>query len=322
MLDFVALDFGTANSYRGSPCAVGLVRVRGGAIVDEGRLLIRPPESVDFFDPYNTRVHGIAAVDVADSPRWCEVLPALVDDIGEDVVVAHNAGFDIGVIRYACAADGIEWPTMRFLCTLVLTRRALSLPSYRLPFVAEALGFRMGDHHDPLADARAVVGIIKALAERQRVDDLESLAAAFNVGIGRMSGGLYRGSAANPSGPGKGGLGLGNGRPVRPDSHPDADPDGYLYGRVVVFTGSLSSMTRQMAWEECARVGAIPEANTTRRTNVLVIGDVNPAALRPGADLTGKAEKAFRLQAGGQDIEVMTEDDLLRCLEGKSLARV
>ena len=38
------------------------------------------------------------------------VLPAIVDYIGDDVVVAHNAGFDIGVIRYACAVDNIEWP--------------------------------------------------------------------------------------------------------------------------------------------------------------------------------------------------------------------
>lgn len=322
MLDFIALDFETANSYRGSPCAVGLVRVRDGVIVDEGRFLMRPPESVDFFEPYNIAVHGVTPTMVADAPRWCEVLPALAEDIGDDVVVAHNAGFDIGVIRYACAADGIEWPTLRFLCTLVLARRSLSLPSYRLPFVAEALGFRMGDHHDPLADARAVVGVIRALAERQLASDLESLASSLHVGIGRMSSGMYTGSVANPSGPARNGLGFGHGRLVRPDVNPDADPHGHLYGRVVVFTGALLSMTRQMAWEECARVGAIPERSTTRRTNVLVIGDVSPASLRPGSELTEKAERAFRLQAEGQDIEVMSEDDFLRCLDAKTLSPV
>ena len=55
-------------------------------------------------------------------------------------MVAHNAGFDIGVIRYACAVDNIEWPEMRFLCTLVMSRRALALPTYRLPYVADRLG--------------------------------------------------------------------------------------------------------------------------------------------------------------------------------------
>jgi hypothetical protein len=50
MLDYTALDFETANAYRGSPCAVGLVRVRDGRPVDEQRWLIHPPAKVDYFD--------------------------------------------------------------------------------------------------------------------------------------------------------------------------------------------------------------------------------------------------------------------------------
>ena len=52
----------------------------------------------------------------------------------------------------------------------------------------------------------------------------------------------------------------------------------------------------------------------TKRTNVLVIGDINPAVLAPGMVITGKAAKAFALQDKGQEIEVMTEDDFLRSL--------
>ena len=92
-----------------------------------------------------------------------------------------------------------------------------------------------------------------------------------------------------------------------------------MYGRVVVFTGTLMSMTRNVARQECARVGAIPEQDTTQRTNVLVVGDINPAVLRSGSNLTGKARRAFDLQDAGQAIEVMTEDDFLRCLDGKPL---
>lgn len=315
MLDFIALDFETANSYRGSPCALGLVRVRDGKIVEEGSILIRPPESVDYFDGYNISIHGITPAMVEHAPRWNEVLPALIEDIGDDIVVTHNAGFDIGVIRYACAAGGTEWPALRFVCTLVMSRRALTLPSYRLPFVADALGFDMGDHHDPLADAKAAAELVLRLAVREGVDTVEALAESVNVCIGQMSAGAYRGSVAGRHGLARAGSGLGCGRLVQPDLNPEADPDGYLFGRTVVFTGALMSMTRQLAWEECARIGAIPEPSTTKRTNVLVIGDINPASLRPGAALTAKAAKAFALQEKGQDIEVMTEDDFIRCLE-------
>jgi DNA polymerase III epsilon subunit-like protein len=309
MLDFVAIDFETANAYRGSPCAVGLVRVRNGTSVAEHRWLMRPPEQVDYFDGYNTWIHGITAEMVATEPRWHDVLPKIVDFIGDDVVVAHNAGFDVGVIRYACAVDNIEWPAMRFLCTMVLARRALSLPSYRLPYVLESLGGLLEDHHEPLADARAVVQVVQGLAASKGVESLEALAGSVGVCIGRMASGIYRGSVAT---------GVGSGL-VRPAVNPDADPDGYLYGRVVVFTGTLMSMTRRIAWDECARVGAIPELDTTKRTNVLVTGDINPAVLRPGSNVTGKTRRAFELQDNGQAIEVMTESDFVRCLDGKCL---
>lgn len=310
VLNYTAIDFETANSYRGSPCAVGLVRVRHGEPVDQQRWLIRPPEQVDYFDPFNTALHGIDAEVVRDAARWRTVLPALVTYIGDDVVVAHNAGFDIGVIRFACAVDNIEWPEMRFLCTMVMARRALSLPSYRLPFVAEFCGFKVREHHDPLTDALGVVGIIKALADEAGVQGLADLAGAHRMSIGSMCRGIYKGSVAT----GEGSRGF---TPI--EVNPDADPDSYLYGRVVVFTGTLMSMTRDVARQECARVGAIPEQNTTKRTNVLVIGDINPAVLRPNSNLTGKARRAFDLQNNGQPIEVMTEDDFLRCLDGKVL---
>jgi DNA polymerase-3 subunit epsilon len=311
MLDYTAIDFETANSYRGSPCSVGLVKVRDGKVVDTRHWLIRPPEAVDFFDGWNIAIHGITPERVSTAPRWREILPHILDFIGSDVVVAHNAGFDIGVIRYACAVDNIEWPTLRFLCTLVLSRRALRLPTYRLPYVAESLGFVVADHHDALADAEAVVEIVGRLSAQLSASTLDDLAGCVHVGIGHMSAGTYKGSTAISSG---GGSNL-----VQPDLNPDADPNGYLYGRVVVFTGTLMSMTRRIAWEECARVGAAAENNVTKRTNILVVGDINPAVLRPGSELTGKARKAFELQDQGQEIEVMTEDDFLRCLDGKPL---
>lgn len=309
MLDYTAIDFETANSYRGSPCAVGLVRVRDGLAVAERTWLMRPPEAVDDFNPFNTSIHGITAEMVAGEPRWCDLLPLIMDFIGDDVVIAHNAGFDIGVIRYACAADNIVWPEMRFLCTMVMCRRHLQLASYRLPFVHEALGFQLVDHHDPLADARAVVDIVAGLSKLTAAADVDSLASEVGISVGRMSSGVYTGSVVKSGG----------GSLSQADLNPDADVDGYLYGRTVVFTGALMSMTRQIAWEECARIGATSEENVTKRTNVLVIGDINPAVLRPGSNLTGSTRRAFELQDRGQEIEVMTEDDFLRCVDGREL---
>ena len=312
MLDYTTIDFETANSYRGSPCSVGMVKVRDGVPVDKRYWLIRPPEAVDSFDPFNVAIHGITPEMVASAPRWHAMLPHILEFVGSDTLVAHNAGFDIGVMRYACAADNIAWPEVRFLCTLVLGRRVFSLPSYRLPFLMEAVGATLVDHHHALSDAEAVAQVLNGIANVSGVTSLEELATAHRVVIGRMQADTYRGSVTVS-------LGGGKSRLQRPDANPDADPDGYLYDRVVVFTGALVSMPRQLAWEAVARSGGIPEANTTKRTNVLVLGDFNPANLRPGASFSGKARKVFELQDKGQDIELMTEADFLQALDGQDL---
>lgn len=147
-VDFVAIDFETANSFRGSPCAVGLARVRDGVVVETASSLMRPPSGYDHFDPWNIRIHGITPDQVKDAPVFADLWPSVLDFVGEDTVVAHNASFDLGVIREACTASGLPWPTMRYACTLLLARKTYHLLSYSLPFVVEAAGLSLEDHHD------------------------------------------------------------------------------------------------------------------------------------------------------------------------------
>jgi DNA polymerase III epsilon subunit-like protein len=306
-LDFTAIDFETANSYRGSPCSVGLVKVRDGQIVDESFTLIHPPVRFDHFDGFNTSLHGINAKMVAGAPSWQQIVDWIVRYTGSDTLVCHNAGFDIGVIRYACMADDMPWPSVDFLCTLVLARRAWRLPSYSLAFVADQCDIGFHQHHQAREDARCAALIAVAMARKQGAHTLAGLAESFGVHIGHMETGYYAPSVWR--GPEAHGHQL-----HRPGANPDADPDHPFYGRVIVFTGMLMSRTRQVAWDDVARVGGIPERGVTKHTNILVIGDINPAVLAPGMDTTGRAAKAFALHDKGQDIEVMTEDDFLRSL--------
>lgn len=316
MIDFTAFDFETANSFRGSPCSVGLVKVRDGKIVDEQHWLMRPPQGVDTFDLFNVALHGISKDTVSSAPYWRDVVADAIDYMGEDIVVAHNAAFDTGVIRFACAHEGIEWPELDFLCTLVLARRGFDLPSYSLPYVAHECGLEMSNHHEALADARAAATILKHLAHQaDDADSLPEVAKFYDVGIGHMAAGVYRGCTRTSC----------DGRSIPLVAAPanlTADPEGYLYGRTVVFTGALKSMTRQMAWDAVVRVGGIPEKATTRRTNVLVVGGLYPGSLRPGTTVSAKAQRAFDLRDKGQDIELMTEADFLQVLDGASIGDI
>src|SRR5690606_10598335 len=117
-LDFTAIDFETANSHSASACSVGLVKVRDGVVVDQAGWLIRPPLGYDSFNEWNTRIHGITPADVVESLLWSEQLPDLVAFADGDPLVAHNAGFDMGVIKSACAASYLECPDFSYLCSL------------------------------------------------------------------------------------------------------------------------------------------------------------------------------------------------------------
>lgn len=175
-LDFTAIDFETANSSSASACAVGLARVRGGQVVATAGWLIRPPAGHDRFFELNVQIHGIHPEDVVDAPTWSDQLDDFAAFAGADVLVAHNAGFDMAVLRRACEATGDVCPPYRYFCSLQLARKAYDLPSYRLPSAAAAAGFTDFAHHDAAADALACAHIVIDAATRCRADDIDALA--------------------------------------------------------------------------------------------------------------------------------------------------
>ena len=198
-LDFTAIDFETANSSPASACAVGLVRVRAGRVVARAGWLIRPPAGHDEFNPFNTRIHGIRVEDVADASEWSHQLDELCAFAGADVLVAHNAGFDMNVLRRACAATGDDCPPYRYLCTLQLARKSYVLDSYRLPLAAAAAGFSGFAHHDATADAEACAHIVIDAARRSGATDVSHLAELVGIKVGRLEPGAAPPVSAGPT---------------------------------------------------------------------------------------------------------------------------
>ncbi|MFZ7088354.1 exonuclease domain-containing protein [Curtobacterium sp. RRHDQ10] len=186
-LDFTAIDFETANGSSASACSVGLVKVRAGRVVDRTWWYIRPPFGHDAFLEWNTRIHGIVASDVADAMGWAEQYADIVAFAEGDVLTAHNARFDMGVIAGGCAATDTDLVPHRAMCSLAVARRTYSLDSYRLPVAAMAAGFEDFAHHDAMADAEACAAIIVHAARRHGVDSLEDLGRATRVPFSQVA---------------------------------------------------------------------------------------------------------------------------------------
>jgi DNA polymerase-3 subunit epsilon len=179
-LNFTAIDFETANGSSASPCAVGLVKVAEGKIVDTFSTLIKPPYPNDWFATGNIGVHGIHPQDVVDAPTWAEALEEMLGFIGSDDLIAHNAGFDMGVLKASAALIEYELPDLRYGCSLVMARKTYNLDSYRLNQVAYAIGHEEFDHHDALADSDACARIVVHMADRHGVSSLDELAELTN----------------------------------------------------------------------------------------------------------------------------------------------
>ena len=185
-LNFTAIDFETANNHAASACSVGLVKVADGRVVDKTGWLIRPPLGFDHMLEWNTRIHGITAADIVDAALWADQLDALLEFVDGDALVAHNAGFDMGVLRAATEASGLEVPSLRYACSLRVARRTYHLDSYRLPVAAMAAGFEDFAHHDALADAEACAAIMVHAAKRHDAADLDELARITVTTIGAI----------------------------------------------------------------------------------------------------------------------------------------
>ena len=102
-------------------------------------------------------------------PTIDSVLPAFLEFSRGAVLVAHNAGFDIGFLRAAAERCQITWPRPPVLCTVRLARRVLTrdeAPSVRLSALARLFGASTTPTHRALDDARATVDVLHALIER------------------------------------------------------------------------------------------------------------------------------------------------------------
>jgi len=145
---------------------IGAVKIRGGQVLGELATLVDPGRAIP---PQIVELTGITSAMVHDAPTIDAVLPAFLEFSRGAVLVAHNAGFDIGFLRAAAQRCGTTWPKPPVLCTVRLARRVLTrdeAPSVRLSALAQLFGATTVPTHRALDDARATVDVLHALIER------------------------------------------------------------------------------------------------------------------------------------------------------------
>lgn len=284
-MNFIALDFETANADLSSICQVGLVAFRDGKIADTYTTLVDPD---DYFDSMNISIHGIDEDRVRGAPRFQDIHPKLSSLVAGAVVVCHTL-FDRAAMQQASAKYRLTDVTCRWLDTSRVVRRAWSQyakAGYGLGNLTREFGITFS-HHDAAEDARAT-GMILLKA-------MEETGLSLEDWITRCS---------QPLTP--------QGRITR-----EGNPEGPLAGEVAVFTGALSVPRREAA-DLAARAGCAVVGSVTKDTTLLIVGDQDVMRLAPGKSKSSKHLKAETMIAEGQPIRILRESDFIQLVSRRA----
>jgi len=188
-MGWAAIDFETAYADRASACALGLVVVQASQIVKRRSWLIRP--SKVRFDLNNVMLHGITADHVAEVPTFAELWDEVYSEIQGMPLAAHNASFDIGVLRHTLDDYKIPYPELDYYCTRAISQALwTALPSYGLELVSHYLGLPFA-HHTVEEDAVACATIVLRGCGEFGVGDLTQLAERLKIRRGHLDPGKY-----------------------------------------------------------------------------------------------------------------------------------
>jgi DNA polymerase III subunit epsilon len=280
-VDFVAIDFETANPSYASICQLGFACYSESELIDEWKLYVDPE---DDFHPMNVRVHGIDFPMVKGAPRLSDIHSSLTEWLGGRVVVSHTA-FDRVALYQALDKYGLPVPDCQWLDSSSVARRTWSecaYAGYGLGSVCRLIGYDFA-HHDALEDAKAAGQVLIAACAQSGLtvsDWIDRVRRPINgTSSSRYAQAVRR----------------------------EGNPEGPMFGEVVVFTGALS-IPRATAADLAAALGCEVASGVNKRTTLLVAGDQDVARLA-GHELSSKHRRAEELAAAGQEIRILRESD-------------
>jgi DNA polymerase III subunit epsilon len=285
-LNFVAIDVETANADMASICQIGLVKCENGIMSDEWKSYVDPE---DYFDGINVSIHGIDETTVEGAPTFPELSETIRSYLASSVVVCHTH-FDRVAMRQAHQRYNVIAPECTWLDSAMVARRVwteCARKGYGLYDVCRMLGYDF-KHHDALEDAKAVVHVFLAASNETGLD--------INNWLKRIH------QPIDPTASSSGAAIKRNG-----------NPEGALFGEVLVFTGALG-MPRREAADLATTIGCQVASGVTIKTTILVVGDQDIKKLA-GHPKSAKHRKAEELIAKGISIRILKESDFNELLK-------
>ncbi len=172
MFSFTAIDFETATDY--IPCSIGIALVRDNKIIKVINRLIKPI-CYPYFHYYAQKIHGIHKEDVANEPTFDLIWPEISPYFEDTMIVAHNAAFDINVLRKTLAYYHLQRPKARYMCTYIIAKKTWrESKKFSLDYLSNQEHIQL-DHHHSDSDAQACAKLLIKEAEILGCEDFTQL---------------------------------------------------------------------------------------------------------------------------------------------------
>ena len=282
-MNFVAIDVETAQGKRWSICQIGLAIVENGVITQTFSKLVQPPNNE--YSEWNIRIHGITPEMTAKEPLFSDIWPEVEPMIAGKRLVAHNASFDMNCLIQAF--DFYSMPVPDFECDCTYSRTGVKLNE-----ICEAYEIELNNHHDAACDAEACAKVYLNLLK------------GINPDFSKIS---SRSKKSNNFFQSEGHEHL-CGDVLKPDLD-HADKNSPFYAKKVVFTGVLTSISRNDAACLVKNLGADIDTSITKRTDFVITGSA------PGPS---KMKKIEQYNSQGSNIRIVFEKEFLRMCENNS----
>ena len=312
-MNFIAIDFETANRNRSSICQVGIAEFENGECIDNDSWLIDPGQD---FDEICIGVHGITPEDVEGSPTFDEFYELELEPRLEGKIVVCHTSFDRVALEKACRRHRQRMPKVRWLDSATLARRVwpeVSRSGFGLKNFATVMLKIDFEHHDAGEDARAAGLIVLAAATKLGLEMDACLSLVSGKKAKRNDGGAPR-----PSRSGE----------VKQDAIREEKelrrllqqlvektaglPDPPLAGEIIVVTGRAQIEKKEIAIA-VEQLGGSWNSTVTARTTMLVVGTQNLVALK-GQDKSSNHRKAESWIEKGHEIQIFSESEWLDLL--------
>ena len=281
--DYVIVDLETTglSSSSDSIIEIGAIRYENDTEISRFHSFVRFDAPLPSFIVDLT---GITDDMLADAPTIDEVLPQFIDYVGNSVIVAHNANFDINFI-YDKALEELEVKfSNNFIDTLRLARKCnLPVENNKLATLAQYFGIEQNEAHRATADCETTQALYVKLKECLRAKaSEEKTTTKFTTHQSARS--------------------------ITTATDINEEKDADFEGKTFLFTGGMLHISRENAMREVVKRGGIIKDGMSKKIDVLV--NANPEGV-----ITSKVQRALDMQAEGHPIKIIDEQTFLKMLE-------